>query len=496
MAADDSVIRIRFEAQNEQAAVTAFDRVAKSAATSEASVKRFDSSAKLVANDTFKQLNDASARSARLIGAFGSAAGAAIPQLGGLGSAVTRSAEVITSMGAYLGGPWGIAIGAAVAAVGLLSAAFKDAEKDAETLEEAIANIGKNKTDVQIARLAQVEAKNYAARLKALSDSGFFKSVTESNKGVTLADVNAAEAAADKAGLIFDRSNKDGGKKKEPGEFTAFGLWDENSPEAAWLKRRDAADKSAQQLRDIDRQVTDNAIAEANRGVSAQLESIRTRSDARKAALAEEIDAERQAHAEMIRIATQADEEIVQSSQQKRQVAIDVAQTTASVGIDAIHKLVKGHKVSAKEIIATFGDQMVAKGTGHILEAAAFAFIPGMQASAGGLAAAGAAEVGFGLVLGAATRGGGSGGSGGGGGGYGGGYGGGRVFAGGTSDDVSPNVDKYGRPVSRAMSPGGYGGSGANVTNINVQMSSLLRPTEEDGKHVRRAIEEAQRAGI
>lgn len=45
------------------------------------------------------------------------------------------------------------------------------------------------------------------------------------------------------------------------------------------------------------------------------------------------------------------------------------------------------------------GQMMIGKGTAHIAEAAAIAFIPGLQGNAGGLAAAGAAEVALGTSL-------------------------------------------------------------------------------------------------
>lgn len=82
--------------------------------------------------------------------------------------------------------------------------------------------------------------------------------------------------------------------------------------------------------------------------------------------------------------------------------------TVATVGLDALHKLSKGYKMSAKEFLGAIGDGIWASGVQHFLMGVANTFIPGMQASAAGLMAVGGVEMATGLAFGAATRGAGS----------------------------------------------------------------------------------------
>lgn len=438
--AEEDTIAIHFKADGVADVTGAFDRVSTAATKTGATVADFG--AKLTG------------KGAQAVGAFGAALSTAIPEIGGFTSAIGRASGVIGSMTALLGGPWGLAIGAAVTAVGLLSAAFAKARDDAEELNKALA---------QTTGGPSGSARADNAHAAALGRAGFFDSVTRSaHSRETIEDVNAAEAR--QSSMIFDRVGSDakgaGAKRADP---------------FADVQRRAAVEK---QLADLRSQETQAEMARARSESDVRIEQTKRRIDL-------EIQMERDHHAEIISAAKSRDAELAQidaetekREQQKRTVAVGAFGAVATSGISALQKLAKGQKTSAKEFIASVGDQIVAKGTGHILEGVALAVTPGLWASGPPLIAAGAAEVAFGIGLGAASRGGGS-----------------SSSPGSRSTPYGYASDRAGGgPASPTVRPGQSVGN-ERVRVVNVNMPTVVSPTADDGRRVGRAIQELERSG-
>jgi hypothetical protein len=118
-----------------------------------------------------------------------------------------------------------------------------------------------------------------------------------------------------------------------------------------------------------------------------------------------------------------ANKEVVKGTNDIALAAKGAFDVVATSGANAFMELVKGNEISGAAIIEGIGDQLYSKGIAHVLEAAAMAWIPGLQGNAGGLAAAGAVEMVTGLAMGAAGAAAGGGSAGGGGGAGGGGSG-------------------------------------------------------------------------
>jgi hypothetical protein len=468
VATETDVIEVRFKATADGAVVAAYDKIAAASTKTEATIKRFDA-----ANDNaFRRMNEGVSKGARAIGAFSMAASQAEPALGKLGSTAMRTAETVMSFGTYLGGPWGIALGLAVGAVGLLTAEFASQEERVKKTREEYERYLKLYTEQ--------EAKEKALRPGVVTDTTSSLVDLRSKAGKdALFEHYQSGGSAVKGNKLVDPS-AEGGSGKGPGA----------GPEFEAMQRRS---ENEQRMRDLDRTDAESRARVASADAMMQgrgFEDPSKAGDATRAKLDREFDLQRE-HNE--RMKSEADEinehyakldaEAAQRTQFGRQVASDAFKATASVGLDAFRKLAQGHKMSAKEALAAIGDTLAASGQGHMLQAGAYAFIPGMQGNAGGLFAAGALEFAFGVGLGAAASG-----------GRGGGGGGSRAPHARSGESGGDYLDRT-RAASPTTSRGGSVGGGG-TTVVNVSMPTVVSPNADDGARVKAALREAERAGV
>ena len=93
------------------------------------------------ANDQFKTLSVNASKSAVTFAALGGSLGRIAPEFGALGTAVGRASGAIQAMTSVLGGPWGVAIGAAVAGLGLFSEWLRSTREEAEKTNTSVSEL-------------------------------------------------------------------------------------------------------------------------------------------------------------------------------------------------------------------------------------------------------------------------------------------------------------------------------------------------------------------
>ena len=209
--------------------------------------------------------------------------------------------------------------------------------------------------------------------------------------------------------------------------------------------------------------------------LQAKLQAIKDISEAQDAAAAEDARRNHIAQAEKDRIA----EQNLRNMQERNKAYTDAATNMASIGastsIKMFSELAKGHKLAIGAVLEGIGDQMVAEGTRVLFQAAAFAFIPGLQVSASGLAGVGAAEIVAGIAMGAAgarSEGGSS-------------YSGGAAASGGGAKATN-YADPFGQTAR-------YGNAAGGPTTINVNFPTVLSPSAVDGARIQAAVRQANR---
>ena len=171
----------------------------------------------------------------------------------------------------------------------------------------------------------------------------------------------------------------------------------------------------------------------------------------------ERLDAFSAAQAEELRIFTEKNAKMEANAKERQAIEFGAFQIVGQAGIDAFAALAKGQKVSLAEVLSGIGDTMVAEGSRWLFTGLARTFLG--DPSGPGLVGIGAAEIAAGVALGAAT----SSSAG--------------AAGGGGSSAVEP---------TRIRQPGDAGGT----TVVSVSMPTVIRPTFEDGRNVRRALRE------
>ncbi len=451
----EDVIAVRWQSVGDAQVLGAFDKVTAASMKADASVKQMDTG--------FSNLNVGASKAARAIGVFSMAAGSAAPELTKLGSAAMRTAETVTSFGTYLGGPWGIAVGVAVAGVSLFSQALASNKKAAEEAATAQMKFAQAAVEAEAERAKRQASDPY---LKALAD----RAAAESDTSQQEAYEKANEAN------IFDRIGANGkGKPRADSEFAA-------------MQRRDAMRSQLRGLSDLE---GEPSRADA---LQAQLDAPERAAEATRKKLDAQFEVERTHQQRLVELRTDTDaqfqkidEAAAQRAETNRHLASTAFTSVATVGVGALQKLAKGQKTSMKEFIGGIGDLLVAQGTADLARAGAMLFIPGLQGNAGGLASAAAIEISTGIGMGAV--------------GASGGGGGGRSRAPHAARGQS-GEDYMDSTRARASSPGtayrGYGGSyGSGQTNVtNIYTPAIIAPTADHGVLITQALREKDRAGL
>lgn len=413
------------------------------------------------ANDNsraFDQLAQRGQRVTQTLGAIGLSLGRLEPSFGALGASVGRATGAIGSMTALLGGPWGLAIGAGIAALGFFSEAMRNAEKSTEALTEDM-----RKQAYEAMKLAQAREQVFpigGARVGAsqAADRRYRRNqniqaqlaaAVNYGGGVTndqsLADLEAQVALAEKQGQIGPNIEDRKGSGVNSGE-----AYNELLQQQARARFRATADRYRMdrmgRVADLGA-MSQDTLAENRKGLNAQF----------GAGLENSFDNQLSQLDEM----TAAYDALGQAGQ-------DAFKDIGAASIQALAAVARGEKDAGKMLLATIGNTLVGRGTDALWQGiimSANPLTPGLGAP---LIAAGTAAIAAGIALGAAGA------SGGGGGG------------GGNS-----------RPASPAATPNNqtYNASGGQRSVI-VNMPTVVAPGPQDGARVRAALREADRHGV
>ena len=429
------------------------------------------------------------------IGGLATAAQGLSPALTGVGAAVSRASG---SIGAFTqlfggaaagagGGPWGIALGVAVTGLGLLSASFKTAAEEAEDAAKEMAGFvaemkamgdaaleAENKSPRGIARRLEADRKREEARRAGLGGAGFFSGANAASPvgygtGVDYGtdDQGNRFTSQQEAGEYIDRKAREAGNgagKKTGGGRRGDPLFESAQREAENRRRIQALYKLEDKEFGSDFSFDEKSISAAGK----------TASDAAQA----DFDAKKNLR-EMEKYATiKQYEEQEKAAQQYHDTLRSGAQDSwgmvGSAAGQAFAAIARGEKVSLKAILQSIGSNAIAAGTMKLFEAAGWAFIPGGQATATGLAAVGGAQIAFGAALsGAGAAAGGSKGGGGG----------------------SGSTSFANQPMRVAPSTETGGRSQPMVVN-NYHLSSTITPTSRDAQAMREAEADARRNGL
>lgn len=427
----DEAIRYTITATGADATAKAFERVAGS---------------QKVANDQFKQLSQHASKTAVTFAALGGSLGRVTPEFGALGSAVGRASGAIQAMTGVLGGPWGIAVGAAIAALGLLSESMRKSREETEAATKAIGDNAEAERE-RIRSRFEMQAKYRASQQEA---TDLLTAASGLDDQANLEAVNKLAERYEKQGMIDDNI-PDKERTRQP------------DPLFAAMQRRDATNHQLAALNKMDT----GRSAFGGDGGRAALEAKEADNvaflDAHRSFREDLLEEDRRYHEANAALEAEA----AKRRERYQGVAIDAAQSLERVSISGMQKIAKGQKFTVRELLSGIGDEMVAGGTKWIMEGTGRLIASyGTDPSGWGLIGLGSAEVGFGLGLGAATRAG------------------------------SPGGSAGGR--QRPMSPmgGGGGGGPSEPQHITINMPTVVSPGPQDGVRVQQALDEARRSGL
>lgn len=442
-------------------------------------------------------LGQNTARVLSTLNGFGVALGGIDGEIGAMVSSVGRASGSVAAMSSVLGGPLGIAIGAAVAGVGLLSQAFKQSAEDVkaatdsqdayvkalEETEKAARNAAKAKFNADAQRAQQIrtglvdnpndpdliQARGNAdtlGSLDALEQSQFGKKVPE-EKG-------SGEDPRKKAFEEFE-------KERKAQAALEFGELD-----AEYQEGLRVADKKAQAQREAfeeyERQRKEQTDLEFQQLDMEYQETVRV-ADAKAAAAKAALQQQEKDEAEAKK---------KKDEQQKRDAAHQQAIKDAFAGIGAAAITSAAAAAGAGESMGkamekAIGAAIVADGTKNILTGTGMIIGSlGANPAGYGLVALGALEVATGTKMGADGGGASAGG--------GGGAGGGRksAFTSATTgepvydDGLGPARPTY---VAPSTSNGSKGGGDTYIFN------STFAPRAEDAAMMKKTIEQGKRQG-
>jgi hypothetical protein len=356
---------------------------------------------------------------------MGTALSGLSPQVGGLASAFGTAGGAASGLTTAMGGVGGLVAGGLIAALSVGIRWFVDSRREAEQFEKqlkdtqtAAESLGESLTKLQ---------KQYAAASKAAE--------------IALGVASTVEQQAEVNRLYRERS----AIQKQLGELDASRLGDTEefsrlSGELATkqnqiikaetqrdraLKEYNADLREQFELIGETEKATDKVTSAIKRSTAAVKEFNFTLKEQGPFGEQEIFGPERQASLDALMVASKQDaysdivslaENAGRELEEINRETVDVisADTTrlgqawfeaAAVGpkvmLNAVYELAKGHEVSAAKIIETIGDTLWASGMSHVLQAAAIAWIPGLQGPSAGLLQAGLVEMATGLAFGA-----------------------------------------------------------------------------------------------
>lgn len=475
-----------------------------------------------------------------LLGTLGTAFSQLMPQASGTIGAIQKVAASMSQVMAFAGsggsvaGPWGAVAGGIVGLISGIATAMGQAKTEADALAKATAENAKalgdyveqitrlrgamsakisgtqNETDLRTRLLkgqgTEQEYKAEIATQNARLDNPYY------SKAYTLTDLRKRAQIGTEADAIRDYVTQLAGQMSEvkgqgyaatsnaadkrTQELVLAGsdVKEGKTPQQAWaeyvnkVKNTKGADNSfaMEQLGG-----DPNEMSEFSAGV------LRDQAPSDKAAAKRVDDAKRWKEME-IRInnetieAINADREdaaakdlarmnkrkddLEKISQQEAAAQMAAVQMVTGASLKGISEVLKGKKLESGAILESLGDQFVAAGTGLIFTGLGLSANPFMPGSGAGMVSIGAAEVGFGLTLGAAgARMPGGSNSGGGG--------------AGSAATGAGTVGAANDPYRNTFTPPGGGGP----TIINLNFPTLLTPSAVDGARIEMAMAQARR---
>jgi len=278
-----------------------------------------------------------------------------------------------------------------------------------------------------------------------------------------------AEAARAREAAGLETGKKGGSKKGRP----AVEIDLRGAQEEYYQQEADAAERLAARKIELEEKVTAYKQEQAERRFEMAVQISNEEADFQQAQLDEAVERGREA----------AEKEAANMIAGQREV-----EKWASIGLRSITnslvQMAETGEFSAERLmqslVSAIGQALIAEGVKNLAMAAGFAFIPGMQGNAGGLAAVGALQVTAGMGLAAV---------------------GGRMnkgiessasaFGGGGQ---SSNAD-FGSPGGNRPGQGRYGSGGGGDRTVTIVVPNVLAP-EEAGYRLAESLRSAQRQGL
>jgi hypothetical protein len=456
------------------------------------------------ANATSNLTNKAKG-SAIVLGQFANAATGMIPQLNGAGAAIVRASSVIGGIASSAGaGPAGLIAGGAVAALGLLSLAFKSNKETADEAKAALAEYVEELKAVNeaaaeaaansplgVARRAEQERRRENLERQRNTMVGLFDPASGASPvgygtGYDLGKDDKGRTFASKEEqreFIKGKEEDAGGdKKKRSGKAPAL----LNQTRGDLLTEADSMSAELQQQADRAKAARERAERLAgvgdkqNRGIDAgasAADAIRSREDAlfnkQMADVRALTETKLSAHEQEMRALDEREARTEAFHATVRDGAQETWMMAGGAAANAFAAMARGEKVSMKAILASLGSQAIAAGTMKLFEAAFAAFT--LNPAAAGMAAVGTAQIAFGAALSGAGAGGGP-------------------STGGGGGGSLPG----GRPVSPTFVPGSEdtGAKNPQPTVVhNHYHPAVVSPSAQDGRRSQEALDEMRRQG-
>lgn len=401
---------------------------------------------------------------AKSLGALVYGAQSLSPALGQLAPQIMALGERFTALTNTVGGAGG-AVGISVIAAFTIYGQIIDRERERqEKFEKSIEASTKALKEQQAAAAAGFNKREVARIDEQAAAAARGISVTQYRSDqADLEAVNRAEATAAAAGQIGP--NIEGGRGG-PAPFNptrADRLTEADDLLRGLQRQADEAKRRADMFGKT--RFDDAAVGRAGADTTAKLDAEFAKQEEVYRALR---DGKRTAHEEELAQFAQREAAAQQYHDTLRSGAQESWGMLGSAAGQAFAAIARGEKVSLKALLSSLGSQAIASGTNKLFEAAGYAFIPGGQATAAGLAGVGAAQIAFGATLagGAAAAGGGAGGG------------------GASGKPASPT------PVAPSRETGAK-----NEQPIVVNMPTVTSATAQDGKRVQEGVDEARRKG-
>lgn len=319
------------------------------------------------------------------------------PELGAMSTAVGRASGAMGGFTSVLGGPWGIAIGAAVAGLGLLIEWFRSSESAAESAKKAYEE---NAKALQKMAESEMFLEQQRRDREAASTAGVARRLAAQRQAeaqrrpFVQAELDAVVAYGAPITEEQARAQQERDRKQFDEDLARMGMPDEakkakarKDPNDPFLRnqRRDAADA---QLRSLDAQINAPSLDERAARMGRDKSSERNEAFLEKMARDDEVYlALKEGHHEKLRAleaetfegrmrlekeaakrSAELDNEVARNRIEKQGMALQSVEAFGRGAIAMAQAAAKGEKISGQMILATIGDTLVGLGTQWLFE--------------------------------------------------------------------------------------------------------------------------------